>query len=330
MRIIFNLTNVGLGNNGGSLTIIKSANILQELGQDVIILDSQKNQNKWVKLNVPHLIVSNNSKIPSSDIIIGTGFNSWNHTLSLSKKNGKKYIWLRGWETWQTQENNLIQILSSKKLNILTNSIGLKNYINQFKIESEVIRPGYDFEDFYPMNFREKNKDEIILGGLYHRKHKTKRSDWIFQAYEILKNKYSNLKLFMFGFDQLKEKEIDYYLKQPNLKEKNELFNSVDIWLSPSCLEGLHIVPAEYLLTEGALVSNDSPLSGTMDYAIHKQTSIVSKNDFNSFIKSIEILILNKELRIELGKNGKNKIFELGDRKTNMQKMINLTSKKVK
>ena len=39
MRITFNLINCGLGNNGGTQTIVRSANTLRELGHDVFIID---------------------------------------------------------------------------------------------------------------------------------------------------------------------------------------------------------------------------------------------------------------------------------------------------
>jgi len=42
MDIIFDLRNVGLGNNGGSLTLIKSGNTLQEMGHCVCFIDSGK------------------------------------------------------------------------------------------------------------------------------------------------------------------------------------------------------------------------------------------------------------------------------------------------
>ena len=57
MKILFNLFGVGCGNNGGTLTLFKSANTLSKLGHDVKIIDSGKNQNTWFKLNVPHIII---------------------------------------------------------------------------------------------------------------------------------------------------------------------------------------------------------------------------------------------------------------------------------
>ena len=50
MKIIFDLRRVGLGHNGGSLTLIKSGNTLHDMGHEVTFIDSGRNQNKWVHL----------------------------------------------------------------------------------------------------------------------------------------------------------------------------------------------------------------------------------------------------------------------------------------
>lgn len=322
MRIIFDLVNTSLGLNGGSYTICKSANILQKLGCDVSIVDSDKNKHTWVKLEVPHLIVKNNiNKIPDADFIIGTGFRSWSHVLNTPSRCGKKILFIRGWELWNASENRLLNIISNKKLVKIVNSIGLQNKLKKNNIESTIIRPGNDFDLFYPLNIR--NQNDIILGGLYHTKHSTKRSDWVIKTKQELSKKYKNLKLFMYGASKKSSiSEIDYYIRQPSLELKNELYNKVDIWLSPSNLEGLHIVPQEALLTKCAVVTTNAELAGTQDYVKHKITGLVSKDSLKDFIKKTENLINDIEARKQLGENGRNKIIELGSREDNMKKLI--------
>ncbi len=90
MRIIFNLMGCSLGNNGGSLTIIKSANTLLRLGHDVEIADTARNQNSWIPLLVKHRIVKNINDIENADVIIATGYDTVKTTLEY-KKNIPKY-----------------------------------------------------------------------------------------------------------------------------------------------------------------------------------------------------------------------------------------------
>jgi len=58
MKINFNLMKCGLGDNGGSQTIIKTANKLSEFGHDVKIVDTIENKHTWNKLKVPHLKIN--------------------------------------------------------------------------------------------------------------------------------------------------------------------------------------------------------------------------------------------------------------------------------
>jgi hypothetical protein len=51
-------------------------------------------------------------------------------------------------------------------------------------------------------------------------------------------------------------------------------------------------------------------------------TGFVSENNLDLFIKSVEKLYLDTELRKDMGKRARQKIEELGDRKQNMQILI--------
>jgi len=326
MKFTFNLINVGLGNNGGSFSLVRSANVLSNLGHEVIIIDSVKNQHTWTPLLVKHIIIKDVKDIPDADILIGTGFKSYKSTIELPDRCGKKAIWIRGYELWQASEKEIINILSNKKVTKIVNSFGLQNKLKQFNIESYIVRPGNDFENFYPLNIRDDSK--IVLGALYHTRHKTKRTDMAIQISNILKSKYKNIELWMFGTNKdSKNPNIDKYIQLPNMEEKNKFYNSVDIWLSTSDLEGLHIVPQEAMLTECVVVTSNAELAGTSDYIINNETGLVADNNLKSFVKQTEKLILDSNLRRTLGVKGKNKIIELGSREENMKKMVELFRK---
>lgn len=321
MKIIFNLMNVGLGNNGGSLTLIKSANELYHLGHDIIIVDTGKNKCTWESLLVPHIICKNNSQIPNADVIIATGFKSWKHTINLENRCGKKYVWVRGWELWNTSQEKLISILSNKKITKIVNSICLKNKLNSFDINSTIIKPGNNLHEFFPMDLR--NGKNIILGGLYHTKHKTKRSGWVIDVVQRLRKKHNNIKLHMFGSNKNPNNpKIDKYVSQPTDEEKNIFFNEIDIWLATSNLEGLHIIPQETMLTECPVVTTNTPMSGTQDYIEHNINGFVSDDNIISFTDFVDGLYCQKDKRIKFGKNARNKIISLGSREYNMKKLI--------
>jgi len=324
MEILFNLVGSNLGNNGGSHTIVRSSNILIDLGYKVKLIVDGRNQYTWTDVKSEIIVSRDPNEIPDSDVIIATSFWSVDSTNRCNIKN--KFWWIRGWENWTNKESSLVSILKNSPSKKIVNSIGLQNKLKSFNIDSTIVYPGYDFNEIYPLNIRNLDND-IILGGLYNngKKRSSKRTDWIFKCYQKLKKKYP-IKLFMFGIEGSPGNLVDYYIKNPNIEEKNKMYNSINIWLSSSENEGLHLTPAEAMMTECCVVGNSSLLSGTIDYLINQKTGLVSENNFDSFINCVEVLINDKNLREELGRNGREKITSIGSREENMKKMIEVLS----
>jgi len=279
----------------------------------------------WTVPKFKHIIIKNEKDIPDADFIIATGYKTVKSTVNLPKRCGKKIHWIRGWETWKMSENDIVKNVLNQPTIKIVNSLCLKNKLENYGFKSEIIRPGHDFDQFSLMDIRNKD-NSIIIGGLFNSgsKREGKRTKWIIKAFDEL-NKKNNIKLYIFGIDgtfKTNNKNI-YFIKDPPQNYKNVIYNKCDIWLSPSELEGLHIPPAESMLTECCVVGNNSEMSGTQDYLIHNETGLVSENNFDSFLEMIKFAIENKDLRINLGKSGRNKILNLGDRKCNVQKFIN-------
>lgn len=327
MKIIFDLRKVGLGNNGGSFTLVKSGNTLVEMGHDVTFVDSGKNQHTWVPLKAKHKIVRQKSQLPRADFIIATGYKSVTETLTAPYTAGVKCHWIRGWETWQMPEEKIVERILKNSTIKIVNGICLQKKLKSYGVDSYLVRPGYDFENLKPIKVN-KDPNTVIIGGLNKqgRHANSKRTAWVFETVKVLKRKYGKkIKLWMFGMDALPATTVvDNYIKNPTIKQKNSLFNHVDIWLATSMLEGLHMPPAEAMITGCPVVGTNAEMSGTEDYLIHNETGIVTNNDVFSFIKGVEKLSMNKKLREKLGRNARSKILEIGNRVNNMQVMIDL------
>ena len=325
MQIYFNAVGAGLGPNGGSHTIVKSANALVDQGHDVSIVDSGRNQYNWTPLKADHIVPKNVASLPKADVVIATGFKTVASTLKIPAK--LKVHWIRGWELWQMSEEQIVKKILRVPTVKIVNSLGLHNKLHSYKVESHIIRPGNDFEDFFPID-RKRDEGKIRFGGLYHTRHKTKRTDWIFEVVKNIRETFKDkevIHLWMFGTGSGPPyPTVDRYFQLPDIQTKNMFYNKVTIWLAPSFLEGLHIVPQEVMLTECPVVTTEAPLSGTKDYIQDMKTGLVSMNDLDHFTTKIEPLIQFPDLRTFLGKRGRKKIIELGDRKTNMKKMTNL------
>jgi len=330
MRIIFDLRRVGLGNNGGSSTLIKSGNTLLNLGHDVFFIDTGSNKHTWTKLETPHLKVKNVNQIPDADVIIATGYNSVHPTVNAPPRCGKKFHWIRGWETWQMPESQIVKKILNAPTNKIVNGLCLQRKLKKYNCDSEVIRPGYDLDDFYQLKeLPRQGRKVFVIGGLYTKgKHvRIKRPDWVLNSYQLLKKKYKDkwIQLWMFGNDMIDgphSQIVDKYLHRPNMKQKNEFYNSVDVWLSPARQEGLHMPPAEAMMTECPVVGTDVDMSGTEDYLVHNHNGFVSDDNLKSFMKYIEMMMLNDDLRYKFGINARKKIEEIGNREKNMKKMV--------
>ena len=326
MKIIFNLMDVGLNNNGGSHTIIQSANTLTDLGHDVVIVDSGKNLYNWDILKCEHIIVDNVSKFPLADVIIATGLKSVQSTYTCSIPN--KFHWIRGHETWVFPEDKIIEIYKQTPNIIkLVNGIGLQKKLLLFGIQSRILRPGYEVDKIFPTSVRQSvRKDKIVLGGLFNsldnKKRLTKRTLWIFKSYAKLSKEY-NISLAMYGSEGAPANSDEiYFVNNPTMVEKNKIYNMADIWLAPTELEGLHIPPAEALLTECPIVGTNTEMNGMWDYLDDNKTGLVSENNMEDFIDKVEILIRRKDLRLKLGTEGRKKILSIGTRRKNMEEFI--------
>lgn len=327
MKITFNVIGCGLENNGGSLTIIESANTLVDLGHEVVIIDDSPNRYTWGPLRAGHRIIKDNADIPTAAVIISTGYRTVRKMLHFHKRCGKQFWWIRGWETWNYPEQYITNVLLKYPVTKMVNGIQLQEKLSKLGVESHLVRPGYDLDAFNCLNLRDNNPELITLGGLYSngKKRNSKRTDWILKAAKKLK-KHHNVQLWMFGADDMpntKETEVvDRYFKEPSTPMKNEIYNWCDIWLAPTELEGLHMPPAEAMLTECPVVGTNAELSGMSDYLVDGVTGLVAENNYESFLTKVQSLVVQKEYRVEIGKAGGVEILRLGDRKTNMQKMV--------
>lgn len=329
MRITFDLRNVGLGNNGGSFTLVKSANTLVDMGHDVTFTDSVRNQHTWVPLKAKHKIVRQQGKMPFGDFVIATGYKSVKETLMAPQAAGRKCHWIRGWETWQYPEKKIIEKVLKPPTIKLVNGQCLQDKLTSLGYESYLIRPGYDFGSLKPLNIRSKT-GKIIIGGLNKqgRHANSKRTAWVFETVKALKRKHGKkIELWMFGMEPLPSTTVvDKYIRNPSIEQKNNIFNNVDIWLSTSMLEGLHMPPAEAMMTECAVVGTNAEMGGTIDYLKHEDTGIITDNNIHSFIQGVKKLVDDPKLRRKLGRKGRTRILEIGNRTNNMETLISLFS----
>ncbi len=301
MRIAFNATGCGLGNNGGSKTIIKSAEVLKELGHEVYIL---ANTNNYTWHNTKVCVLGDKQAQPDTIINVSV----WDVESTLESSVSNKIWWLRGWEIWVKGEQWFLDQV--KKFNdaggrIICNASGLVRELRKHGIYSELCFAGLDLDFWKDYGFRGHN-NKLTIGGLYSKKHKTKN----YKHFEMVMDYYGD--------------KFNYKVLRDNLNnaQLRNFYNECDIWVATSELEGFHQVPAEAALCGCKVISYNSDLNGTFDYnfffSMYNKVEHVTDGHFIN--QTIEFY---KQTRGEQRQIGDIK-EKIGSRIDNMKKFVEL------
>ena len=304
MKITFDLYNTGLGNNGGSRTLSLCAETMAKLGHDVSIFSNVKSRYTWHKINKKVKQVYG-EKMPACDVAISTSPKSVDHTVRCKAQ--RKFYYIRGYETfWCSKE---LVHSGYRKLQCIVNSEWLQRKLLSLGVKSDIVYPGLDF-DLFSNNHEDR---ENILGGLYHKKLKTKNYKHV---YEVAKHlEYSTLML---------NKDIS----SPSPEALKSFYNKVKVWMSPTELEGLHNPPMEASLCGCGVVATDHEKSGMSDYAIHTETAMVyPAGDIPTAESFVKLLMEDDDIRHRLNSNMIALLREkIGNRQENMKKMLEIIS----
>lgn len=295
MRIVFNLHNVGLGNNGGSRTLIRCAETLSGLDAEVIMFGHSRYT--W---HAPKGITISSGRRPKSDVAIATGYQS---VPSVCESDARiKLYYIRGFELWQASEEELCA--SYRRLRCLVCSEWLLGLLEKHGIEATLLYPGLDFEWFYNLGCERRG-----VGALYSDRHATKRHRDAIAVAEVC------------GYD-LSMLNRDIIDASP--KRCREWYNGLKVWFAPTELEGLHNPPMEAALCGCALVCTDHERSGMSDYAIHGETALVYPvGDLETAGRYVRTLMEDEAERVRLNRNLVDLLrSKIGDRKTNMTRFL--------
>jgi len=275
MNIVFNALNSGLGNGGGSRTLIKSCEVLNNLGHECYIAAHIDNFT-WFdhKPTIQHI-----SK--NVDVVIATACTDVVSTLKINVP--KKAWWIRGHEIWTKKEEELSLLYNVGLFNIV-NSKGLQIKLKSLGADSVVVPQGIDLDIWKYIGGRPY--DKIRIGCLYQKK-VTKRWVNFGELTKILGHK----KYEYVGFgDTLREDSfLDKFVCLPTHEELVNLYSSCHIWLAPSELEGLSNVPMEAALCGCLVVCSDAPLGGMIyDYAFSDTAMIYKARDMEHAAQQIQ------------------------------------------
>jgi hypothetical protein len=299
MKIIFDASVCGLGNNGGSQTVVKSVKILREFGVNAMIYT---NLNKFTWESSQEFLID---QIEDCDRLVYVSRSDFmdSHNIIDPKKS---VYWARGIETWQYPDSIFIPALRDRLdlgMRLVCNSQGLAEYYRAFKIESSVCYAGIDSNIFCD---KEGERGKII-GCTY-----TPKPSKNFNDFLNLLPLLPEYNFLSYGIPLFSHRNISFCYN-PDLQTKQRLYHAAKYWLCPTISEGFHNVGIEALMSGCILIRRDNKNCGMLDYS-NEKNSIIYKN-------VEEIPTLMDKFKPQLYK------IDLQNRYENMKRFIDVLSK---
>jgi glycosyltransferase involved in cell wall biosynthesis len=236
-----------------------------------------------------------------SDIYIATSVET-SYFLVRYKKICKKFYFIQDFEAWDMTAG---QVMKSYQfpLKKITIAPWLVRKICDAGSNAVLIPNGFDFSSFSLVVPIEKRKKYSILM-LYHKDDRKRCVDSI-RALKIVKEKYPELEITMFGVPP-KPRNIPFnftYYRRPDKKNHNMIYNNAAIFVAASKAEGMALPPAEAMQCGCALCCTD--IDGFSLYAKKNITALLSPvYDYEALASNIITLIENDKKRIEIATNG--------------------------
>lgn len=207
--------------------------------------------------------------------------------------------------------------------------------------EIEVTPFGIDLKKFKPMNVESIfYKDDIVIGTIKTLEEKY-GIKYLLRAFEIVSSKYPNLplKLLVVGNGsldiELKKLALELCIDDKTIfagkvpfetvpKYHNMLSVSVSVSVSNSESFGVAIIEAS-ACEKPVVVSNVGGLPEVVEDGV--TGIIVPPRDIAATANAIERLVLNKELRLQMGKMGRERVQSLYNWDDNIKQMIKIYKK---
>ena len=245
----------------------------------------------------------NQRHVPKADIYVATSpytayyLNEYDHS-------SKKFYFIQGYENWGEGLKAILYDTYHYPFQKVVIARWLKEMLKkQFQEESIWIPNGFDFSKFRKTIAVEK-KNPFMVSMLYHQM-ELKDCAIGFRAFEIVKERFGNLRVSLFGVPERPKDLPDWYdyYKRPSDELHNRLNNEAAIFIGTSKTEGWGLTVGEAMMCGQAVCCTDN--AGYQEMAIDGETALVSPvGDSETMANNIIRLIEDEELRYRIANNG--------------------------
>lgn len=170
----------GINRNGGSLTILKSADTLRQLGHRVTVV-SHTDRCAWYKHPPCERVIPKDA-----DVCVAVSASDIRLVAKEAPRGAKRVWWMRGIEKWQMPEKDIRH--QASKIKTICNAQHLVDWLGH----GTLCYAGLDLD-----MWADEKKKRNGVGGLHNERHKTKRSDIVEKLCDIMvtgNSKQSELK----------------------------------------------------------------------------------------------------------------------------------------
>lgn len=330
MKITFVLPGIAL--LGGVKVVFEYANILQSRGHEVRVvypIISMSSGKKWYKTNnfvIRVLDTFSNLKqgntvdwfdlkakliskptldekfIPDGDIIVATSWETAYFVSKYNKKKGEKFYLIQHYEIW-SGDKETVDLSYKLGFHNIVISTWLKNVLEKklgVKTEALILN-GVNLDQFCPETVPKIHTELRIL--MPYRSNEWKGVGDGLKAFEIVKKKYANARLVMFGTGKKGIPEDVEYHRKITTNELVNLYRSCSIFMYPSHCEGFGLPPMEAMACGCAVVTTN--VGAVPDYTIPGKTALVSlPKDPEALAYNIIRLIENEDERKRIAQDG--------------------------
>ncbi len=238
-------------------------------------------------------------RVPPCDMVFATSWQTAEYVDRYYIVPEHKYYLIQHLEDWTGNNERLLETWKMPLKKIVV-ADWLKKFAEKLREPAELIYNGFDAGTYYIENdVRRRNKYSVIM--MYHI-YGWKGSDVGIKALEMVRKKYPELKVLLFGSTSRPvtlPQWMEYRQAPDNLRR---LYNDSAIYIGTSYSEGFGLTIGEAMLCGCAVACTNN--GGYLTMARDGETALVSEvGDEKGIAASIERLIADDELRYRLIEN---------------------------
>lgn len=239
--------------------------------------------------------------INNHDIYIATSVRT---ALSLKKfKNSNKFYLIQGYEVWNDISEDVVLKTYHFPFKKFVISTWLKSIVEKYDPSCVLLPNGFDF-NFFKKSKEIEERDKFCITMLYHTSEGKGCQDG-FNALDIVKSKYPQLKVNLFGAYNKPANLPQWYTyyKSPDKETFNQIYNEAAIFIGTSWSEGWGLTVGEAMICGCAVACTDN--DGYLEMVEPNISALVSPiKDPQSLATNIIKLIENDNLRFSIANQG--------------------------